>query len=46
MVPRCCPSCYLYEDCEERGECCEECDFYNKGKCMLKEKEAYGILEK
>lgn len=45
LVPRCCPSCYLYEDCEKRNECCEECDFYSRGRCMLSEKDAYGILE-
>ena len=45
FVPKCCPSCYLYEVCENKNGCCEKCDFYNKRKCMLREKDAYGMLK-
>jgi len=38
-MPKCCSSCYLFEDCENRDGCCEECDFYSNGDCGLVEDE-------
>jgi hypothetical protein len=38
-MPKCCPNCYLYEECDRRGECCTECDFFENGTCVLKRSE-------
>jgi len=29
----CCVHCQDYEFCQDRGRCCEYCDFFVKGKC-------------
>ncbi|MEM1689440.1 MAG: hypothetical protein QXX33_00440 [Candidatus Hadarchaeales archaeon] len=38
-MPRCCPNCYLFEECDQKGECCEECDFFENGRCALKSRD-------
>jgi ribosomal protein L19E len=42
---RCCPHCPDYEYCEDRGECCEYCDYYLNGKCMYGKKTAIPQFE-
>ena len=37
---KCCSHCPDYEYCEDRGECCEYCDYYLNGRCMYGKKTA------
>ncbi|MFH1834618.1 MAG: hypothetical protein ABH851_00350 [Methanobacteriota archaeon] len=30
---KCCKHCQDYKNCDDKGECCEYCDYYIKGKC-------------
>ena len=30
---KCCSNCQDYENCSEKGNCCEYCDYYWKGYC-------------
>ncbi|MCX6695410.1 MAG: hypothetical protein NTU61_03865 [Candidatus Altiarchaeota archaeon] len=30
---KCCVHCQDYEQCDDKGNCCEYCDFLIKGKC-------------
>jgi len=38
-MPKCCPKCYMYYECENRNECCSECDFYLGGECLYAEQD-------
>jgi len=31
---KCCVNCPDYEYCDDRGYCCDYCDYYLNGKCM------------
>ena len=45
VMPRCCSNCYMYDECENRNECCSECDYYSGGECLYSEVEPYEELE-
>ena len=36
-MPKCCPKCYMYDECENRNKCCPECDYYSNGDCLYSE---------
>ena len=38
-MPKCCSKCYMFSDCEDRNECCLECDYFSNGKCFYAEEE-------
>jgi len=38
-MPKCCSKCYMYDDCENKNECCAECDYYSDGGCLYEEEE-------
>jgi hypothetical protein len=29
----------MYEECENKNECCSECDYYSDGECLYVEEE-------
>jgi hypothetical protein len=35
---KCCQHCPDFEYCQEKGECCDYCDFYLNGKCTYGKK--------
>jgi hypothetical protein len=43
-MPKCCSNCYIYDACENRNECCQECDYYSGGECLYSEVEPYEEL--
>jgi len=44
-MANCCPKCWQYYGCENRNECCLECDYYANGECIHSEVEPYEELE-
>jgi len=45
-MPKCCSKCYMYDECENRNECCQECDYYSNGGgvCLYSEVAPYEEL--
>jgi|GEM_PF-1151038 len=41
---KCCFKCYMYDECENRNECCSECDYYSNGECFYSEVAPYEEL--
>jgi hypothetical protein len=36
----------MFDECENRNECCQECDYYSAGECLyVEEEEFYGLEE-
>ncbi len=42
---KCCPHCPDYENCEEKGVCCEYCDFLLNGKCTFGKKKGIPCMD-
>ena len=42
---KCCPHCPDHEYCEDRGFCCDYCDFYLNGKCTYGKKKGIPSLD-
>jgi len=38
-MPRCCIKCYMFDECENKNECCAECDYFSDGTCLYAEEE-------
>lgn len=36
-MPRCCTKCHMFDECDNKNECCPECDYYSSGTCLLEE---------
>lgn len=36
-MPTCCSNCWMYSECDQRNECCPECDYYSGGACLIEE---------
>ncbi len=43
-MPKCCTHCYMFDECENRNECCSECDYYSNGECFYSEVAPYEEL--
>jgi hypothetical protein len=41
---KCCSHCPDYENCDDRGTCCEYCDYYLKGKCTYGKRKSMPVL--
>ena len=44
-MPKCCPKCYMYDECDHQNGCCSECDYYSNGECIYSEMESYEEFE-
>lgn len=40
-MPRCCIKCYMFDECENKIECCAECDYFSDGTCLYAEEEEF-----
>jgi len=38
-MSRCCIKCYMFDECENKIECCAECDYFSDGTCLYAEEE-------
>jgi hypothetical protein len=38
-MPKCCSKCYMHEGCENKNECCSECDYFSDDGCLYVEEE-------
>ncbi len=36
-MPKCCTKCYMFDECDNKNECCSECDYYSDAKCLYAE---------
>lgn len=43
-MPKCCTHCYMFDECENRNECCPECDYYSNSGCIYSEVAPYEEL--
>jgi len=39
---KCCSNCQEYKNCKKRNSCCDECAFYENGRCACKDIEREG----
>ena len=30
-MSKCCSRCWMYDECTDKGECCDKCDHYVEG---------------
>lgn len=44
-MPKCCKHCQDYKNCDQKGKCCDYCNYLVKSKCTYKDRKIRKTIE-